>query len=244
MNWLLDLGNTRLKRAAFAAGRRGPLLAVPVVAEDPVAALADLPRAAAGERAWLASVAPGGITVAIEGALRERGYAVERIRTQSEAMGVRVAYAEPARLGVDRYLALLAAHARGEGPWLLASVGSALTVDLLAADGTHLGGLIAPSPEHMRQALAARFPVLAGAGGQVHDWATDTDDAVASGALAAAAGLLERARRLAAERVGSVPVVLLTGGGADAVRACLPFAAEVVPELVVDGIARLAEAAT
>ena len=87
--------------------------------------------------------------------------------------GVRIAYAEPSRLGVDRFLALLAAHARGPGPWLLVSAGSALTVDLLDVGGQHIGGVIAPSPEHMRAALAARFPALAYAGGEAHAFGID-----------------------------------------------------------------------
>jgi type III pantothenate kinase len=242
MNWLFDLGNTRLKRASLDAMRRGPLLAAPVDTADPAAALGDLPRATPGAVAWLASVAPAATTEPIETALRSLGYTVERVRTLPQALGVRVAYAEPARLGVDRFLALLGAHARGDGPWLLASIGSALTVDLLARDGTHLGGLIAPSPGHMREALGARFPVLTEAQGDVVDWASDTGDAVVSGALGAAAGLLERSRRLARQRIGSEPTVLLTGGGADAVLPALPFPALLVPELVLEGLARLAGA--
>jgi type III pantothenate kinase len=241
MNWLFDLGNTRLKRASFAAGRRGPLLAVPYAVDRPTAALDDLEPASPGARAWLASVATPSATGAIEDALRERGYQVERARTLPQACGVRIAYADPARLGVDRFLALLGAHARGDGPWLLASIGSAVTVDLLDRDGTHHGGLIAPSPTHMRQALAERFAVLAETSGDVHDWATDTDDAVASGVVAMAAGLLERCCRQAGERLGHTPTVLLTGGGAEAVAAALPFAVALVPELVLDGLARFAE---
>ena len=242
MNWLLDLGNTRLKRASLAHGRRGPLLAQAYPANDPAAALAGLEDAGPGARAWLASVAPAAVTESMASALRARGFAVERALTHAEMLGVRIAYADATRLGVDRFLALLGAHARDDVPWLLASIGSALTVDLLARDGTHVGGLIAPSPTHMRQALAERFPVLATAPGHVHDWAADTGDDVASGVIAAAAGLLERTHRQATERLGRAPTVLLTGGGADDVRPWLPFAAEPVPELVLDGLSRYAEA--
>jgi type III pantothenate kinase len=242
MNWLLDLGNTRLKRAAFDGHRRGPQHAVAYDPGDTAAALAGIEPATTGARAWLASVAPATATSALEAALVERGYAVRRIRTQPEALGVRIAYADPARLGVDRFLALLGAHARDDGPWLIASIGSAHVVDLLAADGTHHGGLIAPSPVHLREALAARFPVLAGEDGAVCDWAIDTGDAVASGAIAATAGLLERSRRLAMQRLGRAPTVLLTGGGAAQIAPALPFATVAAPELVLDGLARLAEA--
>jgi type III pantothenate kinase len=168
------------------------------------------------------------------------GYLVEPIRTQPAALGVRIAYAQPARLGVDRFLALLGAHARHDGPWLIVSIGSAATLDLLDPDGRHHGGLIAPAPGHMRQALGERFPVLANAQGEVRDWADDTGDAVVSGTLAAVAGLVERARRRATEDLGCEPTVLVTGGAGPEVAAQLPFASVATPDLVLDGLARLA----
>jgi type III pantothenate kinase len=240
MNWLIDLGNTRAKwrRADAPAGTVSALAhGEPRFLDDLAAALGP---AQSGARAWLASVADPVLAEAVHGRLSDSGYDVERVRTRPEALGVRIAYAEPARLGVDRFLALLAAHARNDGPWLLVSVGSALTVDLLGADGVHAGGLIAPSPAHMRQALAERFPALAVEGGQLGDWAADTGDALASGALAAAAGLIERAHRLACARLGTTPTVLVSGGGAAPVRAALPFPSEGVEALVLDGLARLA----
>ena len=242
MSWLLDLGNTRAKWARFTGGRRAD--AVAAVAHGEPGFLAQLVESmapASGEgRVWLASVADPALTEAVQRGLAGAGHRCERVRVRSEALGVRIAYADPTRLGVDRYLALLAAHARDDGPWLLVSVGSALTVDLLARDGTHVGGLIAPSPGHMRQALAKRFPALAVDGGDLGEWAADTGDALASGALAAAAGLVERAHRLARARLDVAPTVLVSGGGAAPVRAALPFASEFVQAPVLDGLARLA----
>jgi type III pantothenate kinase len=244
MSWLLDLGNTRAKWARFAHGRRADAVAAVAHAEPRfLDQLVDaLAPATADGRVWLASVADPVLTDAVLNRLATAGHRCERVRTRPEALGVRIAYADPARLGVDRFLALLAAHARDDGPWLLVSVGSALTVDLLARDGTHVGGLIAPSPGHMRQALAERFPALAVDGGDLGDWAADTGDALASGALAAAAGLVERAHRLAQARLDVVPTVLVSGGGAAPVRAALPFASEFVEAPVLDGLARLAAA--
>ncbi|MGH8028392.1 MAG: type III pantothenate kinase [Arenimonas sp.] len=241
MSWLLDLGNTRAKWARFDHGRRvdpvrGLAHADPGFIDALLAALAS----ADPETVWLASVADSALTDFVQHRLSASGHRCERVRVHPETLGVRIAYADPTRLGVDRYLALLAAHARVDGPWLLVSVGSALTVDLLAIDGAHAGGLIAPSPGHMRQALAERFPALAVDGGDLGDWAADTGDALASGALAAAAGLVERAHRLARARLGVDPTVLVSGGGAAPVRAALPFASQFVEAPVLDGLARLA----
>jgi type III pantothenate kinase len=245
MTWLFDIGNTRLKWAAARNGRHGPVHAVAHrVATGIDATLAKLGTPSPGDIAWLASVASDEITADWTAALEGHGLEVRRVRTLPAALGVRIAYADPARLGVDRFLALLAAHARADGPWLLVSVGSALTVDLLDVDGTHHGGLIAPTPAHMRRALARRFPALADAQGEVCDWATDTGDAVQSGTLFAAVGLVERAFRQAQQHLETVPTVLVTGGDGATVREHLPFATEAVEAPVLAGLARLAGASS
>ena len=247
MSWLLDLGNTRAKWARWDGDARADAVkALDIAMPDFIEQLAaGLGPARDDARVWIASVTGPALTDAVRARLEREGYRCEHVRTRAEALGLRIAYAEPARLGVDRFLALLAAHARDDGPWLCVSVGSALTVDLLLVDGTHAGGLIAPAPAHMRRALAERFPVLAEDRGAFGiDWASDTADAVASGSVAAAAGLVERAHRLACERAGTAPTVLLSGGDAAAVRDAIPFASELVEAPVLDGLARLARAET
>jgi type III pantothenate kinase len=239
MTWLFDVGNTRVKWARAHGARPGPVQACAHADVDPDSVLAGIQP---GDTAWIASVATDAVTAPLLAALQAAGSRVRRVRTQPAALGVRIAYAEPAHLGVDRFLALLAAHARDDGPWLLVSVGSALTIDLLDIDGTHHGGLIAPTPDHMRGALAERFPVLAGRAGQVTDWARDTDDAVASGTLLSAVGLIERAHRHAQAQLGRAVTVLVSGGGSDAVRAHLSLPSHVVEAPVLAGLARLAAA--
>lgn len=239
MNWLLDLGNTRLKVAPWSPG--GPVGEVQAWAHGAADFAPSLQRwlsqLAAGDRCWLASVAGSELTATVAEALARSGHPATRVRTLAECAGVRVAYAEPSRLGVDRFLALLAAHARGPGPWLLVSAGSALTVDLLDAAGQHRGGVIAPSPEHMRSALAARFPALAYAGGEAHDFATDTADALAGGSLGAALGLIERSHREATRLLGQSPALLLGGGGAARLAQSLAIEHELAPALVLEGLA-------
>ena len=239
MTWLLDLGNSRLKAARWTGGQDlGEVQAWSHGASDFPACLQPwLDSLAPAEGCWLASVASPEVTATVAAQLAGRGHPARRARTQPELAGVRIAYAEPARLGVDRFLALLAAHARGPGPWLLVSAGSALTVDLLDAAGQHRGGVIAPSPEHMRSALAARFPALAYAGGEAHAFATDTADALASGSLGAAAGLVERCHREATRLLGVAPTVLLGGGGGARLQGLLEVDVVPAPALVLEGLA-------
>ena len=240
--WLLDLGNSRLKVAALDAhGRRGGMFAITNDDRDALPMLLEHlgPVRGAGH-AWLASVATPMRTAAVEAALREAGFAVHRVRTQASCGRLRVAYADPARLGVDRFLARLGASQRDDGPWLLVTAGSALTVDLLRADGAHVGGLIAPMPETMQAALADRFAQLDVGPGVATEFAADTADAVASGCAGAALGLVERSLRQAQRRLGVAPTLLVAGGGADLFTALDHVPMHVTPTLVLDGLAAFA----
>jgi type III pantothenate kinase len=232
--WLFDLGNTRLKCAPLQDGRVG---AVVYVAHDGQALPTDWMDALPPrfDEAIVASVAPA-LTAALLGALTARCGRIEVARTVALLGDVRIAYAEPCRLGVDRFLALLAAHARNAQPWLVVGVGTALTVDLLDASGAHHGGRIAPSPTLMREALSARAPQLPIDGGAYVEFADDTRDALASGCEGAALALVERSFAAAQARLGMPPALLLHGGGADALRAQLPDA-QCAPDLVLEGLA-------
>ncbi len=237
--WLIDLGNSRLKCALLdAQGRRGEILAI---GHDQSNALPMLLQhvgaAGSNDELWLASVASAERTTALATALEQHGLGVHRIKTQAAFGRLRIAYAQPADLGVDRFLAMVAACERDDGPWLLVSAGSALTIDLLAEDGLHLGGSIAPMPARMRAALAAGFKQLDLAEGDASDFAADTADAIASGCRGAALGLVERSLRKARERLGTIPT-LLVGGGSAALLVDVEHAPVMhLPALVVDGMA-------
>lgn len=235
--WLFDLGNSRLKFApllpdgsvgeAYAQAHDGLVL-------DP-AWTQRLP--AHIDAADVANVAQSPVRTALLEALARRATRISFAATLRHCAGVRIAYAHPRKLGVDRFLAMLGAHARQARPWLVVGVGTALTIDLLDAQGQHHGGRIGPSPTLMRQALHQRAMQLPQAGGRYLPFATDTEDALASGCLGAALGLVEHSLR-AAESVVRQPLqILLHGGGAEAMRPLLPDA-EHAPSLVLEGLAR------
>ena len=245
MKLLLDLGNTRLKwawqtpsgewLAAAAVGWRedvGRVLeaaweGMPVPSQVIGASVVDTAReeqiAAFATRLW-----------------RQSTY---WLRTPAQACGVRNAYAEPQRLGVDRFLVMVAAHAAGHGPCVLVSVGTALTLDALTADGCHLGGLIAPGPQLMQQSLfgaTARLrPEQVAA---IVELADNTADAVASGCWHAAAALVERFASRTAARLGTVPELVLGGGDAAALLPLLSLPARLSQDAVLRGLAIWADA--
>ena len=237
--WVLDLGNSRLKCALLdAQGHRGEILAIGHDQADALPALLRHIGPTDGhDEAWLASVAPAQQTATLASALESAGVRVRPVRTVPEFGRLRIAYAEPSCLGVDRFLALLAASERTDGPWMLVSAGSALTIDVLDNDGRHLGGSIAPMPQHMREALAARFTQLELAPGTASDFASDTADAIASGCEGAILGLVERSLRLAEQRLRMRPTLLVGGGGAALLAGIDHWPRQDLPALVIDGLA-------
>ena len=242
--WLIDLGNSRLKWVRMDLLPAGGAHALAHGGEVDARMLdASFAEVRTADRVWMASVAAPGGTAAMVAALVRRGARIAQAHTQPALAGVRIAYSEPSRLGVDRFLALLAAHARARHAWLVACVGTALTIDLLAADGSHHGGLIAASPTLMREALAQRAPHLPVEDGAVVDFATDTVDALASGAILSARALIARSLRAARQRLGATPTLLVAGGGADALLDGWRTRAQRAPDLVLEGLAVYAKSA-
>ena len=115
-----------------------------------------------------------------------------------------------------------------------------MTVDAVSTDGTFLGGLIVPGPALMREAIAQGTARVAAGNGCWQPFPSNSADAVQSGIIAALAGaVLVQHRQLAAS--AEDVCCFLTGGGAAMLQPHLPVAAEWVPNLVLEGIDRVAQ---
>jgi len=125
--------------------------------------------------------------------------------------GVRCAYRDPARLGVDRWLALLAARQLCSELCLVIDAGTALTIDLLGRDGVHEGGYIAPGLALMAKALGSNTSGVHVESPLQDDLSpgVNTAQAVGHGCLAAAVGMVA-----GVARSREVKKLLVTGGDA------------------------------
>lgn len=169
------------------------------------------------------------------------GVEPECARTLRAHGGVKNSYSDPARMGVDRWLAMLAARSRVSGPCCIVDAGTAITLDGLDAEGMHLGGYIVPGLWMMEHAL------LEGTG-QVRvesesdstrstEPGSSTDAAVRNGTLAMAIAFVERGIDHFRRACGSAPRVIIAGGDAALMQANLRVESVVVPGLVLDGLA-------
>ena len=233
MTLLVDLGNSRIKWSRSVGGLLTPMQAAPADGAAMLPGPAD-----PDERAyWISSCGDADKVIALAARLQALGYAaVHRIGPPVSDGRLALAYTDPSTLGVDRWLAMRAAQSLASGAYVVASIGTAMTVDAVSADGSHIGGCIAPGPRVMRRALLASAEHLDIGAGQVHDFARSTADGVHSGPVLAAAALIERQQRLLAERSPDPVSVWLTGGDAAEVAACMTTAARLLTDLVLRGL--------
>lgn len=156
-----------------------------------------------------------------------------------EAHGVCNAYAEPERLGADRWVALIAARALIGTSCIVVDCGTAITIDALAADGRHLGGVIIPGMRLMREALYRETRQIPPEAGEARLFGQSTCDGVWGGAAYAVAAAIDGITARMETIAGSGPR-LLTGGDAEAILPFLQAPYRLEPELIFQGLCVIA----
>jgi len=240
INLLVDIGNTRLKWAILQDG--GLITTSALVNQE-------ITRQQLVET-WKMPIPPERLAIACVSStpLLElvRAVAVElwpvieivQVKSQTQAFGVHNAYQQPEKLGVDRWLALVAVRNHYQLPACIVDCGTAITVDLIDADGKHQGGLISPGLTLMKKSLAAGTEAL-----QFYETNYDfgpanfTEAAIYSGTLAAAAGLIEH---VLAKQPYVMPLIL-TGGDAELISQQLGIKPIIDTDLVLRGLAIVLE---
>lgn len=239
MNLLIDVGNTWSKWCfdnGVAHEGRYPSQ------EDPFVALEGIARQC--------SVMPKRILISTV----KSAVSLERLRDCCEAVfcvapefieatksfaGVTNGYSEPNKLGVDRWLAMIGAFAHQQRGFILVSMGTAITVDVVDDHGEHRGGYIAPGLELMRSALLAGTDKvkpgdidLKGNNGLL---GRNTQDAIRGAMAASICGLIQQAIGHAGTISGGVITVIGTGGQGSQLKAVYPNAV-VINNLVLEGL--------
>lgn len=249
MTVLVDVGNTRIKWATLANGRlvrHGSAVHRESVDAAIAAFAATLPPQ---PRIIAANVAGERVAERLRALAAMRpGASLDLVATSAERFGVRCAYAEPSRLGVDRWVAVLAAYHGARGAACAIDAGTAVTFDAVDAAGAHLGGLIFPGVRLLATALdrntsdIGRTPAAAAAARGLDLLGRNTDDAVGHAAWLALSAALDRAVVTVERALGTRPVVYLTGGDAEALRDWLETRTELRADLVLEGLGLFADA--
>lgn len=234
----IDAGNTRIKWGVHEAGEWLVQGAVPTARARALRAQwGRLPRP---QIVLAANVAGAAVARTLAAAARALGCRARFVRPAAAQCGVRSAYRFPRALGPDRWAALIGAWHLYRGPCVVVNAGTAVTVDALDVEGVFLGGLVVPGERLMREALARGTAALGLRPGRYAYFPACTADAIASGALNALAGAIERMVRHMQEAGQTAPLLVLSGGDARLLAPRLTGPLEVVDNLVLEGVVRIA----
>lgn len=248
MTLVVDIGNSRIKWALI-----GPDGMTGIAAADldktsltPLAALADAIGGEPIDRVVATNVAGAAVAAALSSFAAGCSAELINVRPVKSAYGVHCAYAEPSRLGADRWVGVVAAHRLIEGAAAVIDAGTTVTLDVVDAAGEHLGGLIMPGPGLTAATLGAEIDGIgptepaeqhaSGAG----LLGTSTNDAVANGAMLSLAAGIDRAIAEVTRELQTSLTVILTGGLARTLEPWLDSAVSYRPHFVLEGLAEIA----
>jgi type III pantothenate kinase len=240
----LDVGNTRLKWTLYDRPAPGAtVLAGGVEFLEQIDRLSESAWAALPEPACMLGCIVSGQAVKHRVQEQMEMWSVEPrwvVASETEA-GLVNGYDFPARLGADRWVAMIGArhHMLRRGPArpiVLVMVGTAVTVEAIDAQGRFLGGLILPGHGIMLRALESGTAGLHVPTGEVRDFPVNTSDGLTSGGTFAIAGACERMYQHLKTHTGAEPLCLMTGGAGWKMLPSMGRVYELVDSLIFDGL--------
>ena len=231
---LVDAGNTRIKWAlADVHATPGTWLAHGAVTHADIPTLSEQWKTLDASCALVSNVA--GTALKADLAAQLAPLPVTWFTSSAMEAGVTNGYLEPSRLGCDRFASAIGAHALFPGRALvIATCGTATTIDALDADGGFIGGMILPGLALMAGSLAkntAQLPQVKPGTALPATFADNTTDAIVSGCINAQAGAIERA---VAAHGGAHCIV--SGGAAGYIVPALGVPHTVLENLVLTGL--------
>ena len=147
-------------------------------------------------------------------------------------------YFDIQQMGVDRWLAIIAAWEKYKNALCVVDCGTAITIDLVDNTGQHLGGYIVPGVEMMQQALIANTDRIKTVvlGEVAIDSANNTQTAIGNGASLAIVAMIDRSVEILRARLGHDPKCIITGGMAEQIKPFLKTLFEYDKDLVLRGL--------
>lgn len=232
----LDVGNSRIKWRLLAADDLAVTCAGHVPGFEELQRVTELEAAVTMAR--MCSVRGGDVNQQLTDWVRAKyGIDLARAAVTQSCGGVTNQYADVSRLGIDRWLAMLAAYRRAGGACMVIDSGTAFTIDVVDAQGLHLGGYIIPGLKLMRGSLESNTAIRLSGNYAEHseNLGHSTDAAVFNGTVTA---LLATIRKQSESFGGAGGVeTYFAGGDADLLHGLAGLErSEVVSSLVLDGL--------
>ncbi len=240
MKLLVDIGNSRVKWACSEHHSLSAHGSFAYTTDSMPDRLAQHWRSLAKpQQVYLASVADDEVVQGIN-AFMWRSWSLQgrAVVPEKECRGLKVAYEDVAAMGVDRWLAMLAAWSRFKAPLCIIDCGTAVTVDIIMQEGEHIGGFILPGYALMSQVLRQKTQRINSAERvrSVLEPGRSTQACIANGYALALIALLERCIREMHTEGQADLLLVITGGGAGRILPLLPDDHIHAPHLVLEGL--------
>ncbi len=236
---LLDVGNTNLKWAWLQDTRPGKITSVSHQGRDiELLVTREWTNIQTPSQTYIANVAGPALEPELTDWISSHwDHEPIFVRATARACGVSNSYQEAGRLGVDRWLTLIALHARFPGPVCVVDCGTAVTIDVLGLAGQHKGGLILPGFGLMQHALQEHTAIPFNRDVQLQGLlATDTESAIAGGGVNAVAALVEHIQGSIGAELGAIITLVLTGSDAELLQRAILAEASIESDLVMQGL--------
>jgi len=143
------------------------------------------------------------------------------------------AYSNPKSLGCDRWLGMIASYEMlKEKSFVLVDIGTAITIDIVNKSGAHLGGLIFPGVDKLRQTFD-NFPVSSS--GFINSLGRSTQEAWSNGTLSLVVNTINQKIKEIKNEIPNISV-FITGGGYLGLQSFLDFDHVYHKNIVLDGL--------
>lgn len=245
----VQVGNTRIKVAVFQGD--DPEETVFVAKEDLAGAMEAAARlyeaiGAESDASVVVASVNKPVSDALVAMLRDQLATDVYMVPEDMPVPIGTCLAPGAKPGVDRLLNAAAAFARLKQACIVIDAGTCITVDFIDGEGVFHGGAIAPGLRMQLESMhehTAALPAIDFAVPEGTAWGADTREAMLRGVYHGARGLAWRLIERYAEEYGGFPLVVATGGDAAALFGDDELVNQVIPDLVLRGVAHAARAA-
>lgn len=232
----LDVGNSRIKWRLLTADTLLPLSEGHVPGFEELQQLPQLESSLSLAR--MCSVRSGEVNRQIEDWIKSKfNIGLQQASVTRSCGGVTNQYEDVSRLGIDRWLAMLAAFRKAEGACIVIDSGTAFTVDVVDVQGMHLGGYIIPGLNLMWDSLESNTAIRLAEDFSSYslDLGQSTDEAVFNGTVSALVATINTvSRSLSGEGEAKV---YFTGGDAELLHGLAGIeGSEIALSLVFDGL--------
>jgi type III pantothenate kinase len=214
---VIDIGNTRTKWALV--GDDGDLTEFEVCMNANIAASNLSAAAQKADSALIANVAGEALAQQIKQLLSP--LTISFLTPSIQACGVKNGYAAPAKLGADRWAALVAAWQRTKHATVVVNAGTAITIDVLDEKGNFLGGSIMLGLRLMHESLNNNAAQLKIGEGTSQNFPINTQDAITTGSINAVVGAIGIMLKRLEKQCGWLPKLILSGGDANKIADAL-----------------------